>query len=842
MPLEAGKSREAISHNIAEMVKSGHPQKQAIAAAFANAGESRKGNDSGMSFLQSLKEFGKNFIDWISEEEGEGEHRSATDAIEHDPKNGQFTSRSTGEKVAGKHASQMNRSEKEALTRNSLTTKVGAAGSNKYHHPQHGHFSLDEVFEPSKQGAGCAFVTKDGKVLFLKRSDQGDEPGTWCFPGGMAEEGETPEQAARREVHEEIGDCALDDMSEFDDQVDTDKDLGFTTFIQPVAEDFEPKLNDEHTEYKWCALNELPEPLHPGVASTIQRAMHFARDMMFKGVPGGRSPTVNLSPLVSREARLMKVTPEQTRAQHNAPKVNAVGDSDFSQMSLDAEFKEGDHPRSPDGRFGSGGSLHTHHEGRAQHHGNAAHEAYMAGEHEKHENHAMARTKHQTAAHYAKTNAQSEYAQKAGELREHAKKTGVEKENEASPDLTAGGHTIPKPPNNAGGGTDPHANKTKLSIAQLKTKLEATPHAKLVAALKDPNVQPEIKKHVERELDDRGQRGTMKGHGEDSAADPSGKLSQTAREEIGKPGSEHREEMPESAFLLPASRKYPVKEKENGEWKFTKNLLLAAERRAITQGRRDLANKAKAIREREFPEGKSTIDEKLERLAERRSGAADAAAAMAFDWSGVARLRISGLAPTEMAFDRESARVRDEDGHMHVKRVAICKACVSPYYGHEIPNYKELGLDPNKEYKLWRHPDEVAKAATSFNRKPILEDHKEVDAKNHGKNSKLVVGSIGDSPEFEAPYLFNNLTFWPQEAIDDIESNKKKELSPGYRYDADMTPGTTPEGEPFDGIMRNIRGSHLAKVVEGRQGPDVVVRDSAMKPKFSWAKVQFQRQ
>jgi hypothetical protein len=37
MPLEAGKSQAVISHNISEMVHSGHPQKQAVAAAERKA-------------------------------------------------------------------------------------------------------------------------------------------------------------------------------------------------------------------------------------------------------------------------------------------------------------------------------------------------------------------------------------------------------------------------------------------------------------------------------------------------------------------------------------------------------------------------------------------------------------------------------------------------------------------------------------------------------------------------------------------------------------------------------------------------------------------------------------
>ena len=42
MPLLKGKSQKIISTNISEMVKSGHPRDQAIAAAYSNAGRSKK--------------------------------------------------------------------------------------------------------------------------------------------------------------------------------------------------------------------------------------------------------------------------------------------------------------------------------------------------------------------------------------------------------------------------------------------------------------------------------------------------------------------------------------------------------------------------------------------------------------------------------------------------------------------------------------------------------------------------------------------------------------------------------------------------------------------------------
>jgi hypothetical protein len=77
-----------------------------------------------------------------------------------------------------------------------------------------------------------------------------------------------------------------------------------------------------------------------------------------------------------------------------------------------------------------------------------------------------------------------------------------------------------------------------------------------------------------------------------------GALSDSMRAKIGRVGSEKREEEPEHVFLEPKSRKYPVKVKTNGEWKYSHNLLLAAARRARMEGNPHLAAEADKIREK----------------------------------------------------------------------------------------------------------------------------------------------------------------------------------------------------------------------------------------------------
>lgn len=205
---------------------------------------------------------------------------------------------------------------------------------------------------------------------------------------------------------------------------------------------------------------------------------------------------------------------------------------------------------------------------------------------------------------------------------------------------------------------------------------------------------------------------------------------------------------------------------------------------------------------------------RLKRLAERRG-----------ESIGDSHLRF--------AFDKASVRKFDSDGRMKVDIANLSKAQIRPYRGDEIPEWKDLGLDRDKTYKMLCPADELEKAAPTFNGIQLLQKHIPVDADDHQMWD--IVGTTGSEARFENPYLKNSLFVWTQRGIDLIESNERRELSCGYHYVPEMTPGTF-EGEHYDGIMRNIEGNHVALVSEGRAGHDVQVADDL--EDFQWAAIE----
>ena len=179
-----------------------------------------------------------------------------------------------------------------------------------------------------------------------------------------------------------------------------------------------------------------------------------------------------------------------------------------------------------------------------------------------------------------------------------------------------------------------------------------------------------------------------------------------------------------------------------------------------------------------------------------------------------------------IAMDKASARRFDANGHLIVDSTVITKAAVNPYYGKEIPDYESLGLDPEKIYNMLRDPAELEKGMHTLGEKQLLIKHIFVSADEPQKES--IAGTIGSNLEMVGNDVKGSLTVWDKEAINLIESGKLAELSASYFYDPVMKSGTF-NGQPYDGIMTNIRGNHVALVERGRIGRDALVADALPK-------------
>jgi uncharacterized protein len=143
---------------------------------------------------------------------------------------------------------------------------------------------------------------------------------------------------------------------------------------------------------------------------------------------------------------------------------------------------------------------------------------------------------------------------------------------------------------------------------------------------------------------------------------------------------------------------------------------------------------------------------------------------------------------------------------------------------------KELGLDKdgvpsNKVIRLYRPADEVFSPATiaSFEGTPVTIGHPPsgVDAENW---QKLARGEARDI-RADGNFLAGQVTVRAKAAVADVV-NGKSQLSCGYEFDLDMTPGRTADGQDYDGVQRNITGNHIAIVDYGRAGPGCRIADS----------------
>lgn len=113
-------------------------------------------------------------------------------------------------------------------------------------------------------GVGLAlFLVRDGKVLLGKRtSDHGS--GTWGFPGGKMEVGESFEECITRETFEETGLTIQDPtyLAVTNDIFDDGRHY-ITIFMRADCPPGEPQVQepDKVEGWEWFRWDDLPEPL-----------------------------------------------------------------------------------------------------------------------------------------------------------------------------------------------------------------------------------------------------------------------------------------------------------------------------------------------------------------------------------------------------------------------------------------------------------------------------------------------------------------------------------------------------------------------------------------------------
>ena len=141
-------------------------------------------------------------------------------------------------------------------------------------------------------------------VLLQHRAPWSHQGGTWGLPGGALDSHETPEEAAKREAHEEAGlPGELLSVRATVVTADVSGAYGnrwtYTTVVADADELLQTVPNMESAELRWVVEDEVAElPLHPGFAASWHR-LRSALEMV-PWTPGGQ-PRGNLARTVEIE-------------------------------------------------------------------------------------------------------------------------------------------------------------------------------------------------------------------------------------------------------------------------------------------------------------------------------------------------------------------------------------------------------------------------------------------------------------------------------------------------------------------------------------------------------------
>lgn len=176
-----------------------------------------------------------------------------------------------------------------------------------------------------------------------------------------------------------------------------------------------------------------------------------------------------------------------------------------------------------------------------------------------------------------------------------------------------------------------------------------------------------------------------------------------------------------------------------------------------------------------------------------------------------------------------STRSKDEWGRLHISRAKITAPVVNDYGINELsPAHRAVLSDAgiNKPIlKLYRDKEALAASAQRYANQPLYLTHTN---KLQGIDHDKLIGTVGSDIVVDADgAVWADLCIWDEEAVGAVETNEINELSGGYGYDIDPTPGSI-DNNKYDAKILVNAPHHLALVKRGRAGPTVKIGDSEM--------------
>jgi 8-oxo-dGTP diphosphatase len=126
----------------------------------------------------------------------------------------------------------------------------------------------DQVPE-DRPGISAAIITHEGRVLMVRRRVKEGQL-SWQFPAGEIEAGESPEQAAVREAHEETG-LTVAPVRFLGGRVHpkTQRSMSYTA-CSVVAGTAHVADAEELAELAWCTHAEIPRYVPYGLFESVQ--------------------------------------------------------------------------------------------------------------------------------------------------------------------------------------------------------------------------------------------------------------------------------------------------------------------------------------------------------------------------------------------------------------------------------------------------------------------------------------------------------------------------------------------------------------------------------------------